>query len=82
MAFGKPTKYLQMDINKVAGGEMTWNRAIDHASDVYSRKMVLSLQSKLVLQNVNNIDLFTALPLLGQLSLSRCPGPFFNELQR
>ncbi|RWS24055.1 protein REVERSION-TO-ETHYLENE SENSITIVITY1-like protein [Leptotrombidium deliense] len=40
MAFGNPTKYIQMEINKVEGGQQAWDRAVKDASDVYEGRMV------------------------------------------
>lgn len=45
MAFGKPTRYLQLDISKVAGGAEAWDRAVREASEEYKvlKTFVLSL---------------------------------------
>lgn len=40
MAFGKPTKYWKLDINKVDGGVEAYDEAIQKASDVYVSRMV------------------------------------------
>nr|CAG4642888.1 EOG090X0GY7 [Evadne anonyx] len=35
MAFGSPTKYIQLEINKVPGGVTAWDRAVHEASEEY-----------------------------------------------
>ena len=40
MAFGKPTKYVQLDASKVAGGPNAWDRAVIQASDEYKSHTV------------------------------------------
>lgn len=35
MAFGKPTRYLQLDVDKVSGGTESWDRAVRQASEEY-----------------------------------------------
>ena len=35
MAFGRPTRYLQLDVSKVAGGAEAWDRGVREASDEY-----------------------------------------------
>lgn len=45
MAFGKPTKYWKLDINKVNGGIEAYDEAVQKASDVYVSRMVSSLLS-------------------------------------
>nr|CAG4650590.1 EOG090X0GY7 [Sida crystallina] len=35
MAFGNPTRYLQLDVTKVPGGVNAWDRAVGQASDEY-----------------------------------------------
>ena len=42
MAFGRPTKYWKLDINKVDGGTEAYDEAIQKASDVYVSRMVSS----------------------------------------
>nr|CAG4645903.1 EOG090X0GY7 [Lynceus sp. MCZ IZ 141354] len=37
MAFGKPTKYWQLDASKVAGGIAAWDRGVTEASDEYKK---------------------------------------------
>jgi hypothetical protein len=39
MAFGKPTRYLKLDINAVEGGEEAWDKAVKEASDIYAGRM-------------------------------------------
>ena len=41
MAFSNPTKYLQLDVNKVPDGELEWNKAVDYSSEIYSQRMVI-----------------------------------------
>uniref|UniRef100_F1LCP5 Transmembrane protein 222 n=2 Tax=Ascaris TaxID=6251 RepID=F1LCP5_ASCSU len=36
MAFGWPTRYLKLDVNKVVGGVEAWDRAVRSASDEYN----------------------------------------------
>ena len=40
MAFGLPTKYLQLDITRVPGGVTAWDRAVSQASDEYKNHVV------------------------------------------
>lgn len=40
MAFGKPTRYLKLDISSVEGGVEAWDKAVKEASDIYSGRMV------------------------------------------
>ena len=40
MAFGNPTKYVQLDVTKVAGGAAAYDRAISDASDEYKSHTV------------------------------------------
>lgn len=35
MAFGDPTRYLQLDIKKVEGGAIEYDKAVLEASEVY-----------------------------------------------
>lgn len=35
MAFGKPTRYLQLEVDKVSGGAEAWDRAVREASEEY-----------------------------------------------
>lgn len=39
MAFGNPTRYLQLDVRKVAGGVSEWDESITKASIVYGTRM-------------------------------------------
>ncbi|EEB18630.1 conserved hypothetical protein [Pediculus humanus corporis] len=39
MAFGKPTKYWQLDPFKALGGVEGWDKAINEASEIYKEKM-------------------------------------------
>nr|CAG4636621.1 EOG090X0GY7 [Eubosmina coregoni]SVE70147.1 EOG090X0GY7 [Eubosmina coregoni] len=39
MGFGNPTKYWQLDITKVPGGVLAWDRAVQEASDEYKNHM-------------------------------------------
>ena len=40
MAFGDPTKFLQLEISKVPGGVSAWDRAVQDASEEYKSHMV------------------------------------------
>ena len=40
MAFGRPTKYWQLDPDRVAGGTNTWNEGVNKASEIYMNRMV------------------------------------------
>jgi len=40
MAFGKPTKYWQLDYTKAKGGIQGWDIGIVEASEIYKTKMV------------------------------------------
>lgn len=39
MAFGKPTRYLRMDIGELPGGPGQWNEAIQDADRIYRERM-------------------------------------------
>lgn len=41
MAFGVPTKYLQLDYNLVPGGILGWDEGVDKASNLYCKRMVI-----------------------------------------
>lgn len=41
MAFGWPTRYLKLDVNKVVGGVEAWDRAVRSASDEYNNHVVI-----------------------------------------
>ncbi len=43
MAFGKPTKYWQLNVDKVVDGQSGWDDAVKHASDIYMHRMVIDL---------------------------------------
>lgn len=43
MAFGRPTKYWQLDSDRVAGGRNTWNEGVSKASEIYMNRMVSEL---------------------------------------
>ena len=53
MAFGKPTKYWKLDIDKVDGGTKVYDEAVQKASDVYVSRMV-SLQVLLLFLEWSN----------------------------
>jgi hypothetical protein len=43
MAFGRATRYWQLDVEKVSGSgnkKDTWDRAVKEASDEYKKRMV------------------------------------------
>ena len=40
MAFGSPTKFLQLEINKVPGGVSAWDRSVQEASEEYKSHAV------------------------------------------
>lgn len=40
MAFGKPARYLPIDLKKVPGGPQAWDKAIMEASEEYKKRMV------------------------------------------
>lgn len=40
MAFGKPTKYWQLDPTKALGGVEGWDTAVNEASEIYKDRMV------------------------------------------
>jgi hypothetical protein len=40
MAFGKPTKYWQLDYKKAKGGIQGWDAAVTEASEIYKTRMV------------------------------------------
>ncbi|XP_053982778.1 transmembrane protein 222 [Hylaeus volcanicus] len=39
MAFGKPTKYWQLDHTKVKGGAQAWDNAVTEASEIYKSRV-------------------------------------------
>ena len=39
MAFGRPTRYLKMDIGELPGGATQWDEAIDEADGIYRQRM-------------------------------------------
>jgi transmembrane protein 222 len=39
MAFGRPTRYLALDHNKVMGGQMEYDECVSKASVVYGTRM-------------------------------------------
>ncbi|XP_020299863.1 transmembrane protein 222 [Pseudomyrmex gracilis] len=39
MAFGKPTKYWQLDYTKAKGGVLGWDAAVAEASEIYKTRM-------------------------------------------
>ena len=41
MAFGSPTKFIQLEINKVPGGVTAWDRSVHEASEEYKNHAVL-----------------------------------------
>lgn len=45
MAFGVPTRYLQLDVTKVPGGVSAWDRAVHEASEEYKGHVVSALLS-------------------------------------
>lgn len=40
MAFGQPTKYWKLGVDKVVDGQQGWDEAVKHASDIYMHRMV------------------------------------------
>jgi len=46
MAFGKPTKYWQLDYTKAKGGIQGWDIGIVEASEIYKTKMVKIISLK------------------------------------
>ncbi|XP_074603864.1 transmembrane protein 222 [Brevipalpus obovatus] len=39
MAFGDPTRYLQLNVDKVTGGREAWDKAVDYASETYCKRL-------------------------------------------
>jgi hypothetical protein len=39
MAFGNPTRYLELEPAKAVGGAVGWDNAVSEASEIYSRRM-------------------------------------------
>ncbi len=56
MGFGNPTRYLQLDISKVVGGDSAWDRSIMEASKEY-RNHVVQVNSSSYLFNWINCGL-------------------------
>ena len=48
MAFGLPTRYLQLDLNRVSttpnsnNVRVVWDKAVEQASDEYKKRMVIN----------------------------------------
>lgn len=48
MAFGLPTRYLQLDLNRVSTTQNSnnvrniWDKAVEQASDEYKKRMVIN----------------------------------------
>ena len=40
MAFGRPTKYWRLDIDKVPHGSSAWDKGVIEASNIYKKRMV------------------------------------------
>lgn len=40
MAFGRPTKYWQLNYSKAKGGPQGWDSGVGEASDIYKTRMV------------------------------------------
>jgi hypothetical protein len=49
MAFGRPTRYLQLDLNRIPTTSSSnniramWDKAVEEASDEYKRRMVIQI---------------------------------------
>lgn len=43
MAFGRPTRYLQLDLNRVSlnNARNQWDKAVEQASEEYKKRMVI-----------------------------------------
>ena len=42
MAFGKPTKYWRLDLEKIPHGSSAWDKGVIEASNIYKKRMVTS----------------------------------------
>lgn len=49
MAFGSPTKFIQLEINRVPGGVTAWDRSVHEASEEYKNHTVLHHHKLLLL---------------------------------
>ena len=61
MAFGWPTKYLQLDYTKAKGRVQGWDSAVHEASEIYKGRMVCSLFLNVSRINLINILLFISI---------------------
>ena len=60
MAFGKPTKYWRLDLDKVPHGSSAWDKGVIEASNIYKKRMV-------------NVSLrLTSLPACIQFIIAEC----------
>jgi hypothetical protein len=43
MAFGRPARYLQLDLNRVSANNprTQWDKAVEQASEEYKKRMVI-----------------------------------------
>ena len=66
MAFGSPTKYIQLEINRVPGGVSAWDRSVHEASEEYKTHTVYTTMN-FYYHSVFYllIGFFTAQPVLG-----------------
>lgn len=50
MAFGRPTKYLQLDLNRIpttsdsTNVQAIWDKAVEQASEEYKKRMVRQIE--------------------------------------
>ena len=84
MAFGRPTRYLQLDLNRIPSSSNSnnvravWDKSVEQASDQYKKRMVAILPRLFVF--ISRLDV-SAQSLLRQLSFSRGHGIEHDELQ-
>jgi hypothetical protein len=56
MAFGRPTRYLQLDLNRIPTTSSSnniraiWDKSVEQASDEYKKRMVIKIKSLLLFQ--------------------------------
>lgn len=81
MAFGKPTKYWQLDYTKAKGGVQGWDVGVAEASEIYKTRMVIKRSTKRKNKKTKRkcftytrqyrSDLFAAQSMLRQLPFAR-----------
>lgn len=70
MAFGKPTKYWQLDYTKAKGSIQGWDAGVAEASEIYKTRMVIkSFKSEYKTLMYDNTELIFLHNILAQFML-------------